>query len=500
MDITINLTPILNFLSQSPDVVLNSVFLWFGTPSILLTLLLGFYEVWLNAQQGKWGATNKFILLAIDVPRANVQSPKAVENIFTYLAGAHGTQNLIEKYIEGKFQLCFSFEIVSIDGFTQFLVRTPEVFRYLTETAIYSQYPDAEITEVDDYVQSIPTEFPDDTWDIWGAEFIYAKSSAYPIKTYKNFESQVGPSEMQYKDPMAALMDLCSSLKEGEQLWYQIIIKPIGFDWMINGENEISKILKEEVVATKNIGDVFVDLMISSLQFISEVIYSLWGNVAEKVKEEKKALKMMDLKPSQKLQVEAISEKISKISFDTKIRFLYVAKKEVMDKAKVANGFVGYIKQFADLQLNNLRPDIKKTATSVTYQPKSSRLNKKKRKIMNNYKKRSGSSGTTMQTMSIEELATLWNFPSYDYVKATGLQKVTAKRSQPPASLPVPEMEKSSISDELAHDLGVENETKTKVNKNQSTVNNADLDESLFEDKKKKIRSQTIFPLVNIDN
>lgn len=437
MDIIIDLSAITSFFYQSPDFVLRSVFLWFGGPVLVITLFIGFYQIWLNGRAGKWKASNKFILLAIDIPRSNLQTPKAVENMFSYLGGAHGSQNAIEKYIEGQFQLTFSYEIVSIDGFTQFLIHLPEKFKQLIETSVYSQYPDAEITEVDDYTNGMPTDFPDDTWDVFGAEFMYAKNEAFPIKTFPAFETKTGPTEMLYKDPSAALMDLCSSLTEGEQLWYQIIVKPVGFDEMDVSEKEIAKIMNEKTKADDHLGDMFVNFVIKVLQEFSEFIYALWGDLGDDVKEEEKALKMVDLKPIQKNQLEAISLKATQMSYKAKIRFVYIAKKEVMNKAKVVNGFVGYIKQFADVQLNNLKPDMKKTATSLSYAPKKGRLNARKRKIVKNYIGRSGSAGRSMQTMSIEELATLWNFPQSDYIKAAGLQKVPAKRSQAPSSLPV---------------------------------------------------------------
>ena len=473
MDIVIDLSIITSFFHQSPDVVLESIFIWMGAPIILVVLFIGFYQIWLNDRQGKWKAKNKFILLAIDVPRSNLQSPKAVENMFSYLAGAHGSNNLIEEYIEGRFQLTFSYEIVSINGYTQFLIHTAEQFKSLIETALYSQYPDAEITEVDDYTNGMPTKFPDDTWDVFGTEFIYAKKDAYPIKTYPKFETQTGPTEMQYKDPMSALMDLCSSLNEGEQLWYQIICKPIGFDEMDVSEKEIADIMNDEVKVEDHIGDKLVGVVIGFLQWFSEVVYSMWGESVEAEKEEKQSLKMMELRPIQKNKLEAISDKAALMSYKVKIRFVYIAKKEVMNKAKVVNGFVGYMKQFADVQMNNLKPDMKKTATSIAYAPKSGRLSKRKQKIVKNFISRSGSSGRSMQTMSIEELATLWNFPQGEYIKAAGLQKVPAKRSQAPSSLPMNDGGDISSIDRDLTDIDLSLELDTSINES--------LDESVFD-------------------
>ncbi|RLC37956.1 hypothetical protein DRH27_03440, partial [Candidatus Falkowbacteria bacterium] len=249
---TLDLAPLYNFFQLPADQIVLKTLINVGWIPIVIVMLWGAKEVWIYYIQNKWGAKIKKILLAIDIPRGNEQSLKAVENIFTYFGGAHGTLTLLEKYWLGYYQLSFSFEIVSIDGYTQFLIRTPEFFRNLVETAVYSQYPDAEITEVNDYTEGIPRKYPDDEYDIWGAEFIFTKNDMYPFKTYSEFESQLaGRPETQFKDPMASLMDLYSSLRKGEQLWYQILVSPTGFDWMERGDKEISKILNEKIKAKK---------------------------------------------------------------------------------------------------------------------------------------------------------------------------------------------------------------------------------------------------------
>ena len=193
MDIVIDLSFLREMLYLDPQVLVWRVFIWFGWIPIAITLLWGFKEIWLVYRRGLWAKENAdFILLAIDIPRENRQSVKAVENLFTYIAGAHGSVNLLEKYWDGKWQLYFSFEIVSIEGYTQFLIYTPVNFRDLVESAVYSQYPDAEITEVDDYTSGYPTSYPDENYDLWGGEFILAKNDMLPIKTYPEFEHQFG--------------------------------------------------------------------------------------------------------------------------------------------------------------------------------------------------------------------------------------------------------------------------------------------------------------------
>lgn len=427
-----------NFLNLPADQMLRSILYNFAWIPVAIVFLWGAKEIWLYYIASKWAKTVKYVLLAIDIPRGNQQTPKAVENIFTYLLGAHGSLDLLEIYWQGKFQLSFSLEIVSIDGYTQFLIYTPQQFRNLVESAFYSQYPDAEITEVNDYTEGAPSKFPDDEYDIWGAEFIQANNPVYPIKTYKEFEHQMGVPEEQFKDPMATLMDLSSSLVKGEQLWFQTIIRPLGFDWMGIGDKEISRILGEKTKGSENYLEKIVSGIGGWFSYFSDAIFST-GVEEKKDEKQEDQFRMFNLKPKEKKQIEAIQEKVSKLSYETKMRFIYFAKKEVMNKPKVANGFVGFIKQFAELELNNLKPDMETTATRASYFFTESRINGKKRRIMYNYRNRDPDAGKVPGLLNVEELASIWHFPLEAVVKAPLIQKAPGRKSEPPMALPIGE-------------------------------------------------------------
>ncbi len=433
MDLVIDLTPILDFLHLPPELLLWKFFLYFGWMILAAIFIKGTLQLWLIYKEAQWSTGNKFILLAIDIPKGNEQTPKAAENLFTYLAGAHGSISFFEKWFLGVYQLSFSFEIVSIDGYTQFLIRTPIQFRPLVESAVYSQYPDAEITEVDDYVEGMPLRFPDEEYDIAGAEFIQQKHFSYPIKTYEEFEHKMGPLETQFKDPMASLMDLCSSLKPGEQFWYQILVTPCGFDWAKKGEEEVNKILGKK---PKEAGDL-LSFLAPIVHAVSEGVVELWGPYVPEKKEEKKALSMMELTPAQKKKIEYIQRKSSQLGFEAKLRIVYIAKKEVINKAKVFSGFVGYIKQFIDLDLNSFKPDLDFTMTKSAYFNQSARLIAKKNRIMNNYVGRAVAAGRTPGVFSIEELATIWHFPVEASVKAPLIQMAPGRKAEAPSSLPL---------------------------------------------------------------
>jgi len=432
MKIVIDASRLEEFIALSPEQMLWVFFINVGWILIAMLTLYGLSLVYLEQIRIYWATNNlKYVLLAIDIPKGNEQSPKAVENMFTYLAGAHGSINFFEKWFEGKFQVSFSYEVVSLEGYTQFLIRTPINFRNLIETSVYSQYPDAEIAEVDDYVDTVPHRFPDEEYDVWGSEFIQSQHWAYPIKLYKEFEHQFGPSETQFKDPMASLMDLCSSLREGENFWFQMIVIPIGFDWVAETDKVVDKILGKNQ-SSSGVASKIVEWIGDA----SEIVYSIWGDIETK-KEEKKGLSMMELTPKQKRQIEAIQEKSSKLGFEAKFRTVYIARKEIMSNSKVVNGLVGYMKQFASLDLNNLKPDLKYTMTRVAYFNKDSRLLTKKNSIMRNYVNRDDTSGRNPGLYNIEELATVWHFPVEANVKAPMIQKAPGRKADSPSSLPM---------------------------------------------------------------
>ena len=127
-----------------------------------------------------------------------------------------------------------------------------------------------------------------------------------------------------------------------------------------------------------------------------------------------------------------------------------MAKRDVMNKPKVANGFVGYMKQFTALDLNSFKPDTKKTMTSTAYFFKESRLNNKKSSIARNYVSRDGSAGRQMGIFNTEELATIWHFPIESVVKAPLIGKAPGRKAEPPSSLPIGE---ETVSEDLMEPL-----------------------------------------------
>jgi hypothetical protein len=415
--------------------MLARLFLDGGWVVVLIFMIQTGWTLWVQSHQIKYNSGISYSLLAIDVPKMNEQTPKAVEQIFAQMAGAYSGLDNIEKYWIGKTQAVFSFEIVSIDGYVQFLVHTPNKYRDLIEAAFYSQYPDAAIVEVEDYANKVPLKFPNPEWDCWGTEFALKKPHALPLRTHVQFEHTL--SEEYFKDPLSPLLEVFSSMKQGEQLWLQYLISPTDDSWKDESAALVDKIAGKKKPVKKTILDAVIDFPLVLLDEIGSAIWFDSEAGAPPPKKEEPKSKMMELTPGEKNLLEAIQMKASKHGFMTKIRMVYVAKRGVFNKGKVISPFKGALGQFTALDSNALKPYGKVTPKS-DYAWERWSVPTKTTNIIRNYKNRSGK-GAPPYVLNVEEMATLYHFP-YHHIKAPLVKKTEAKRGEPPVSLPTAEV------------------------------------------------------------
>lgn len=403
---------------------------------LLLYVALMYYQEY---RENKNTASWSWVVLAVDVPPMNEQTPKAIESMFIHLAGAYDKPNIGEKFRGGYKQRWFSFEIISIEGYIQFVVRTEEAFRDLVEASIYAQYPEAEITEVQDYVDYVPQTYPNDTHDIVGIDFGLANDDAYPIRTYKEFEHNISKDD-KLKDPMSAVLESFSRIGPGEQLWLQILIEPISNSWKEKAIKKIKEIIGDTSASAGKggFGSKYVDALgnatLKTLEGIGDQVFGREaGEGGGKDSGNSPLNQIQFLTPGQKKVVELMEEKINQVGFKTKIRAVYVARKEVFRPTRAINSLIGSMSQFNSNQANSIVP---KSSTSAHYFFKNQRVKSKKNFMMKSYKKRKISAPGTPFVMTVEELATIWHFPLL-YVATPMVQKVTAKQSEPPVGLPV---------------------------------------------------------------
>ncbi|NCN07355.1 hypothetical protein GW933_01540 [Candidatus Falkowbacteria bacterium] len=425
---------IIDFGSQNPVIIATQIFLGGGWVVFLLLFIYGLYTVWLDGRQARFASKWKHILLAIDIPKNNIQTPKAVESIFIALAGAQSGGNLVDLYWSGKVQESFSFEIVSLEGYVQFLVRTPVHFRDLIEAAVYAQYPEAEITEVDDYAsQYSDVKFPNDKYNLWGTELVLARDYPYPIRTYSDFEHKLTGELI---DPMAGVLETLTRLGPGEQVWLQFVITPQKPGWGEKGK----KILKEMKGEPYTPPETFSDKIIKPISFIGDLAMAVSNEIfgADEVakKKEEDQWKMFRISPGERLVFENVQRKLAQHVFRLKFRFVYFGEKEVFNKGRGVASIISGLQQFNVADSNGFKPG-PRTKTSADYFNVNKRVAELQKRILRNYIKRNNYNGDDVSNMMVcsEELASLWHFPVMS-VKAPTVEKIGSKRSVPPSRLP----------------------------------------------------------------
>ena len=402
---------------------------------VLAACIWGATHLWKDWRQHLFNSKKTWILLSIHVPRTHEQTPRAIENMFAYFCGAHSENNFVEEWFLGRTQDTMTFEIVSINGHVQYYIWTTPALRNLVEAGIYSQYPDTDIFEVEDYVSKVPQHYPDEEWDVWGSEFKLTRPDFYPIKTYSEFEDKVSG---EFKDPHAAMLEALSRLELGEQAWFQIVITPIGqSEFHKKSETLVKKLTGQKVEVKQSFVEQATNFPMAALGVVGDAVIGR-DEHAKPIKQENPLMsKMLHMTQSEKDIVEAIENKASKIVYKCKMRFIYVAKKETMSLSHVVQGFFGSIRQFNLNNMNSLKPDFKKVGVaSALWWFKARRNNGRKTRLIRAYRKRSNWAGLAKFHLSSEELATLWHFPLTLLSNPPQLKKTETKKSQPPANIP----------------------------------------------------------------
>ncbi|MBI4598783.1 hypothetical protein HY734_01135 [Candidatus Uhrbacteria bacterium] len=424
------------FLSQPIDVVLFQILLATGWIPIVSVLVWGFLEVYLDARQTAWQDSLKYVLLAIDAPRMTEQSPKAIENLFASLHGAYSGFTWKERWVQGRQQTRMSFEIVSIDGYIQFYIRCETKLRDIIEAGIYASYPEAQISEVEDYVNTVPSVYPHEEWNMWGSELVLKKPDYFPIRLWEDFEHQM---TAELKDPLAIVLEQIGRMKPGECFWIQILIRPCDQKWQDGGKEFIKKIygVKTEVKKSSLEQGLIALLDIPSHvleQTIGVGLLGMLGAGPETAKPKDDDMwRAFKLTAQEKAEVEAVAQKVGKIGLQAKVRMLYFGRKPVYAKGMRTGMVKGMLQQYQGMNGFKLYgPQTPKDDyfwQAWSYGEKQSRITKA-------YKKRSFSVGSEPGILNAEELATLYHFPPIN-IKAPLVKKTEARRAEPPVGLPI---------------------------------------------------------------
>ncbi len=348
-----------------------------------------------------------------------------------------------EKWVDGKVILSYYFEIVSIGGEAHFFIRIPDTVRDSVEAALYSQYPEAEISVVSDYTKDVPQDIPNKDWDLWGADYKLLAPNPYPIKTYADFETEHEAKEEKRIDPLAELLEIAAKINPGEQLWIQIGASPVTdkeYPWITEGKkirDEVSRRTKKEKPGKPLILDAFNVL--------------LTGEPPKEATEEKEIMPPeMKLTPGERDVLTAIEKKLSKRGYACHIRFIYLGENDVFYKPKLRLP-ISFFSGFATQHLNNLVPKGQPFITKISktwFLPLNMdfiadrRLYLRKRTLFKKYEERSNpffplpAKWPVLFILNTEELASIFHFPGKLSAPAPFVERIESKKGEAPHGLP----------------------------------------------------------------
>lgn len=330
------------------------------------------------------------VLLMLEIPKDNDKKELAAEQLFASLHGILRDKNELKN--TGGVQEHLSFEIASTGNQIRFFVWVPKILQSFVEGQIYSQYPSVQIYRMkEDYVDHR------DKYPIsYTAEVSLIENAALPIKTFESFEV----------DPLAGITGTLAKLNPngGEELWIQILTRPIPDDWHTQSDKWI-KSVKD--------GKGGFDFFHFDWRWFLEVFAALWrppeGGTEQPIK--------VELSERDKTRVAKAEEKATKLGYQVKIRLAYVGSNEMNAKLNM-QALVGTFKQFNSTNLNGFQ------MTGATFD----------KNALDAYKTRQFTDDGFV--LNISELASVYHLP-HTNVETPNIVWASSKTAEPPAKLPM---------------------------------------------------------------
>lgn len=377
-----------------------------------------FFEEWLWFVQKQFDLAQGRVTLEIKIPQEVFKSPEAMELVLIQLYQTASPDNHIQTYWDGKHPPVYSLELVSRGGDVRFYMNVPrKKFKNMAETHLYAQYPGIEVVELPiDYTAEIPWD--DSRFQYFSLHFNLKKADGLPIKTYFEYGLHTMPKEEEKVDPITTMLDMLASVGPGEHYWIQILIdanreenfkvgslhtKP---DWKADARKEIKNII---AAAKERAGD------------------DAGNNV------------MMLLTETEKDSIRAIERSLGKTAFNTRIRGMYIAKKDNFNPGERIGPLITSWRAFDDLNRNQIGIKWRTDFNWNWWQdPRGTRRRALKQSELNHYKKRTfvkRNSDDTSKVFTVEELATLFHLPGKVAVTPT-LGRIPSTRGEAPPNLP----------------------------------------------------------------
>jgi hypothetical protein len=328
-------------------------------------------------------------LLLVEIPRTNDKKELSAEQMF---AALHGILKPKKKsmFSDGyQLQDYISFEIAAIGQRIRFYIWVPNHLQAFVEGQVYAQYPTAQISTVDDDYTARPLNQS----VIHSTELVLTDHETLPIKTFPSFEV----------DPLAAITGTLAKLNQpNEEMWVQVIVRPISDDWHKRSAKMVQRI--------KTGGGSWTTSG-SGLSYFGQALGAI-------VKPPEPGASKTTYEPSErdKTRMTAIEEKSRKLGYQVKMRIIYAGNDEAIARQRM-QAMVGTFKQFNTTNLNGFQSKFP-SFDRMKVQDYADRTFTDKGFILN-----------------IEEVASLYHLP-HTSVETPNIVWATTKTAEPPSTLP----------------------------------------------------------------
>jgi hypothetical protein len=298
----------------------------------------------------------------------------------------------------------FTLEIACIDKKISFYVNCPKSLQQLIEKQIQAQYPHAFIEQVKGY-----NPFQKDG-EVECVELRQLKKHVYPIRTYKNMES----------DPLSALTNSMSKLSENEGAVIQYVLSPAGTHWQGHPRHMALEIQQGKHPGTVEKGHFY------------RAIHELWVGLMRQLlnrnhqQQQGGGIRHLDLTgsfspiqltPMQQEIVKRLEEKASRPGYKTNIRI--ITSSAIPGNAKVhLNNIVSSFLQYNMPPFNGFK--IRKRSKDDTLKDFIFR-------IFRDYGKDS--------ILNTEEISSLWHLPT-PYMETPNIKWLVSRKAPPPINMP----------------------------------------------------------------
>lgn len=331
-------------------------------------------------------------------PSKDIQaSSLSAENMFSALHGLLKSDPDLQENV--------SFEMVSSgDRGIRFYVAVPSNIQKFVENQIYAQYPSAHINAVTDYTKALTPQ----NMNYKVASLSFTKPNYYPIRSFRDLEV----------DPISSVTSAISSIYKGEEIWLQVMIRPIPDIWQQEGFNFVNKV-REGTDPNKqrsifgSVGEIFKK---ESFEILSGVATGLFS-YKEASKEVPRPALAPRLGAAKETELRTIENKLTRMGFETVVRIVVAAPKEDRVDTNLRS-ITAALEQFSTSSLNSF----------------SQEVDVNKERSLNNYISRAFAHDKSF-ILNTEELATFFHFP-LSHIDTPNISWVYSRKSEPPPNLP----------------------------------------------------------------